>query len=113
MAAPKERLFGEHPIDLMHQLKRLCVQPNWCVIDRRTADLEQFTLTRQAQLCALFTDRLAAFPLSSILRIDCRAVDGLIALALVIKIISNRELADFGVKFFDLAVLILCLFDIA
>ena len=85
MAAPKERLFGEHPIDLMHQLKRLCVQPNWCVIDRRTADLEQFTLTRQAQLCALFTDRLAAFPLSSILRIDCRAVDGLIALALVIK----------------------------
>ena len=69
----------------MHQPKCLSIHPNWCVIDRRTADLEQFTLTRQAQLCVLFTDHLAAFPLSSILRIDCRAVDGLIALALVTK----------------------------
>ena len=60
LAAPKERVFGEHPIDLMHQLKRLCVHPNWCVIDRRTADLEQFTLTRQAQFCILFPDHLAA-----------------------------------------------------
>ena len=69
----------------MHQLKRLCVHPNWCVIDRRTADLEQLALACQAQIGGLFTDHLAAFPLSSILRIDCRAVDGLIALALVTK----------------------------
>ena len=69
----------------MHQLQRLSIHPNWCVIDRRTADLEQFTPTRQAQLCVLFMDHFAAFPLSSILRIDCRAMDGLIALAPVTK----------------------------
>ena len=74
----------------------------------------------------IFTDHLAAFPLSSILRIDCRAVDGLIALALVTKLggpwprrghvsprtILHRKLANLGVKLFDLAVLILGLFDI-
>ena len=64
------------------------------------------------QLCVLFTDHFAVFPLSSILRIDCRAVDGLIALALVTKIILHRQLADLGVKFFDLAVLIPGLFDL-
>jgi hypothetical protein len=45
----------------MHQLKRLCIHPNWCVIDRRTADLEQLTLARQAQFCVIFADYLAAF----------------------------------------------------
>ena len=48
----------------MHQLKRLSIYPNWCVIDRRTADLEQLTLARQAQFCVLFVDHLAAFSLS-------------------------------------------------
>jgi hypothetical protein len=57
-------------------------------------------------------DHFAAFPLSSILRIDCRAMDGLIALAPVTKYILHRQLADLGVKFFDLAVLILGLFNI-
>jgi hypothetical protein len=111
---------------LMHQLQRLSIHPNWCVIDQRTASLEQFTLKRQAQLCTLFADHLAAFPLSSILSIGCRAVDGLIILALVTKLVGpwprrgrvspltilHRELADFGVKFFDLVVLILGLFDL-
>ena len=55
------------------------------VLDRRTADREKLALARQAQIGGLFTDHLAAFRLSSILRIDCRAVDGLIALALVTK----------------------------
>ena len=55
------------------------------VLDRRTADREKLALVRQAQIGGLFTDHLAAFRLSSILRIDCRAVDGLIALALVTK----------------------------
>lgn len=61
MAASEERVFGEHPINLMHQLKRLSLHPNWCVIDRRAADLEQLTLARQAQFCVLLPDHLAAF----------------------------------------------------
>jgi hypothetical protein len=69
----------------MHQVYRCPIKADGRVIDRRKADLEQFTLTRQAQLRVLFTDHLAAFPLSSILRIDCRAVDGLSASALVTK----------------------------
>ena len=32
--------IGEHPINLMHQLKCLSIYPNWCAIDRRAADLE-------------------------------------------------------------------------
>jgi len=110
----------------MHQLQRLSIHPNWCVIDRRTADLEQFKLTRQAQLCILFANYLAAFPLSSILRIDCQAVDGLIALAVVTKLVGPwpqrgrvsprtipyRQLADLSVKFFDIVVFILGLFNL-
>ncbi|MEJ6610590.1 MAG: hypothetical protein QNL63_12905, partial [Paracoccaceae bacterium] len=45
----------------------------------------QLALARQAQIGGLFTDHLVAFPLSSILRIDCRTVDGLIASDLVTK----------------------------
>ena len=69
----------------MHQFRRRRIKANWRVLDRRTADREQLALARQAQIGGLFTDHLAAFRLSSILRIDCRAVDGLIALALVTK----------------------------
>ena len=54
-----------------------------------------------------------AFPLSSILRIDCRAVDGFIASALVTKIILHCKLSNLGVKLFDLAVFGLDLFDLA
>ena len=52
---------------------------------RGPVDLEQLALARKAQTGVFFTDHLAAFPLSSILRIDCREVDGLIASALVTK----------------------------
>ena len=45
----------------MHQLKCLSILPNWCVIDRRAADLEQLTLARQAQFCVLLPDHLARF----------------------------------------------------
>jgi hypothetical protein len=61
LATSKERVFGEHPINLMHQRKCLSIHPNWYVIDRRTADLEQLTLARQAQFYIIFADHLAAF----------------------------------------------------
>ena len=69
----------------MHQINRGLIKADRRVIDRGSADLEQLALARQAQIGGLFTDHLVAFPLSSILRIDCRAVDGLIASALVTK----------------------------
>ena len=69
----------------MHQINLGLIKADWRVLDRRTADLEQLALALQAQIGGLFTDHLAAFPLSSILRIDCRAVDGLIASDLVTK----------------------------
>ena len=69
----------------MHQINRGLIKADRRVIDRRTADRKKLVLARQAQIGGLFTDHLVAFPLSSILRIDCRAVDGLIALALVTK----------------------------
>ena len=69
----------------MHQINLGLIKADWRVLDRRTADLEQLALARQAQIGGLFTDHLVAFPLSSILRIDCRAVGGLIASALVTK----------------------------
>ena len=103
----------------MHQLPHLSIHPNWCVIDQRTADLEQFTLTRQVSFVFSLLPLIAA---SS----DCQAVDGLIALDLVTKLggpwpqwgrvsprtILNRQPANLGMKFFDLVVLILGLFDL-
>ena len=68
----------------MHQINRGPIKADRCVINRGAANPEQSALARQAQVSILFTDHLAAFPLSSILRIDCRAVDGLIALALFV-----------------------------
>jgi hypothetical protein len=50
----KERVFRKYPIDLMHQLKRLSIHPNWGVIDRGAADLEQLALARQTQVRVLF-----------------------------------------------------------
>jgi len=61
LAASEERVFREYPINLMHKFKRLSIHANWCVIDRRTTDLEQLTLVRQAQFCVVFADHLAAF----------------------------------------------------
>jgi len=52
------------------------------VVGRGLTDLAQLALARKTQVGVFFTDQLAVFPLSSILRIDCRAVDGLIASAL-------------------------------
>jgi hypothetical protein len=69
----------------MHQINRGLIKADRRLVDRQTADLEQLALARQAQIGGLFTDHLVAFPLSSILRIDCRAAGGLIASALVIK----------------------------
>ena len=45
----------------MHQINRRLIKADRRVIDRGTADLEQLTLARQAQVCVLFTDHLAAF----------------------------------------------------
>ena len=70
----------------MHQINRGLIEAYRRVVGRGPADLEQLSLARKAQTGVFFTDHLAAFPLSSILRIDCRAVDGLIASALVTKI---------------------------
>lgn len=50
----------------------------------------------------VLTDYLTAIPLSSILHIDCRAVDGFIASALVTKIVCHRQLHSPGVKLFYL-----------
>ena len=69
----------------MHQINRGLIKADRRVIDRRTADRKKLVLARQAQIGGLFTDHFVAFPLSSILRIDCRAVDGLIASDLVTK----------------------------
>ena len=96
----------------MHQFRRRGIKANWRVLDRRTADREKLALARQDQIGGLFTDHLAAFRLSSILRIDCRAVDGLIALALVTKNLFHRKLADLDVKLFELAFPILSFFDL-
>ena len=70
----------------MHQINRGQIKTDRRVIDQGVASLEQLVLTRQAQVGVLFADHLAAFPLSSILRIDCRAVDGHITPALATKI---------------------------
>ena len=34
----------------MHQVKRCGIKADWRVVDRRTADPEQLTLARQAQI---------------------------------------------------------------
>ena len=34
LATAEERVFREHPINLMHTLKRLSIHASWCVIDR-------------------------------------------------------------------------------
>ena len=69
----------------MHQINLGLIEAYWRVVGRGPGDVEQFALALKTQIGVFFTDHHAAFPLSSILRIDCRAVDGLIDLALVIK----------------------------
>ena len=69
----------------MYQLNRRLIKADGCVINRGSADLEQFALVRQAQIGVLLVDHVTAFRLASILRIDCWAVGGLIASALVTK----------------------------
>ncbi len=83
----------------MHQIKCCGIKADRCVIDRRTADLEQFALA--VRLSLLFS-----------LRIISWRSDGLIALVLVTKIIFHRQLTDLGVQIFDLAFFILSLLDL-
>lgn len=61
LATAKERILRKYPINLIHQFKRLSIHPNGCIVDRRTADLEQLALARKAQIGVFFTDHLAAF----------------------------------------------------
>ncbi len=69
----------------MHQVYCRLIKADGRVINRGSADLEQLALARQAQIGVLFADHVTAFRLASILRIDCWAVGGLIASALVTK----------------------------
>ena len=96
----------------MHKINRGQIKTDRRVIDQGVASLEQLALTRQAQVRVLFADHLAAFPLSSILRIDCRAVGGHITPALATKNILHCELACLRVKLFGLAVLVTSLPDL-
>lgn len=71
LATSKERVFREHPIDLIHQFQRLSIHTNRHVIQRRPANLQQFALAGQTEV----RSRL----------IICLRSVGLIASALVTK----------------------------
>ena len=45
LAAAEEPVFGEHAVDLVHQLKGLCIHTNRRVLQRRPAGLQQLALT--------------------------------------------------------------------
>jgi hypothetical protein len=69
----------------VHQINLGLIEAYWRVVSRGPGDVEQFALALKTQIGVFFTDHHAAFPLSSTLRIDCWAMDGLIASALVTK----------------------------
>jgi len=109
LAAAKDRVFGEHPINLMHQFKCLGIHHNRRAIDRRTADL----VARQAKVCVVFTDHLAAFRRAHRFS-PCDKLGGPWPLRGRVspRTILHRELADLGMKLLDPAVLVLCLFNL-
>jgi len=113
LAAAKDRVFRKYPVNLMHQRKCLGIHHNRRVIDRRTADLEQLTLARQAQFYIIFTDHLAAFRRAHRFS-PCDKLGGPWPLRGRVspRTILHRELADLGMKLLDPAVLVLCLFNL-
>jgi len=57
----EERILGEYPVNLMHQVNRSRIKADRRLVDRGTADFEQLALARKAQARVLFTDHLSAF----------------------------------------------------
>lgn len=59
--AVEKRVFGEHPIALIHQFQRLGIHTNRRVIQRRPADLQQLALLGEAEIRAIPVDHRLAF----------------------------------------------------
>jgi len=61
LAAAKERVFREDPINLVHQFQCLSFHTDRRIVKRRPANLKQLALLGQAQVCAVSVDQRLAF----------------------------------------------------
>ena len=113
LAAAEERILREHAVDLRHQFQRLSIHTNGHVIQRRPADIQQFTLAGQAQIRVIPIDHRFAFVRAHRFS-TCDKARGTLALQGRVspRIVFDRQLPDFGMQLFDFGLIVLSLPDL-